>query len=73
MQKIIYIHDYKDKRMGDTDVESNNVAHGLITIGVAKLYTRELAKTLGRTIKDVRRNVMMTADSLKGDNPYMTK
>lgn len=38
MIKIIYIRDYKDKKDGEIEEVSNNVAHGLIESGVAMKY-----------------------------------
>jgi len=38
MQKIIYITDYKNHSKGEIEHVSNNVAHGLFELGVAKHY-----------------------------------
>jgi len=70
--KIIYTEDYKNHKMGDTDVVENNIAHGLQASGVAKLYTRHTEKLLSRTMRNIRKNRMMSPLS-KSKNPYMTK
>jgi len=44
MQKIIYIKNYKSHKAGDIEVVENNIAHGLIELGVAKLWTGEKPK-----------------------------
>jgi len=39
MQKIKYIKNYLGKKIGEIEVVSNNIAHGLIERGVAVLYS----------------------------------
>lgn len=39
MQKIKYLKDYKGHKKGDIEIVENNIAHGLIENGIAKLYT----------------------------------
>ena len=72
MYKIIYIEDYKGKKMGDTAIVENNIAHGLIDSGVAKLYTRHNEKILSRTMRNIRKNRMISPKN-KGKIPYITK
>jgi len=40
MQKIIYLKEYKGRSKDDTEMASNNVAHGLIELGVARFYSK---------------------------------
>ena len=44
MQKIIYLENYKNYRKGDIEFVSNNIAHGLIELGIIRLYNNK-AKT----------------------------
>jgi len=42
MQKIQYLRNYKNKKAGEIDFVSNNVAHGLVEEGVAVLYINRM-------------------------------
>ena len=43
MQTIVFIQDHQENKLGDSLIVSNNVAHGLIDSGFAKLYNSEFA------------------------------
>ena len=53
MQRIIYIKNYENKKIGDLDFLSNNIAHGLIENGIAELYS-ESNSVLGYEDKMMR-------------------
>lgn len=42
MVKIVYLRNYKDKKAGDIDYVSNNVAFGLVDQGAAMRQTSSL-------------------------------
>ena len=48
MQKIIFLQDYKDRKVGDIEEVSTNFAFGLIDSGVAKPYSKGLSRMLRR-------------------------
>jgi len=81
MQRIIYTQDYKGKKIGNIDVVSNNIAHGLFELGVAEIYSRQAEKALKRALrKEMQRppvDKMMRADDIKTDDGkkgrYVTK
>jgi len=45
MQRIKYIKNYKDKKIGDIEMVGNNTAHGLIDKGIAVLYKVKIMKS----------------------------
>jgi len=51
MQKIIYTKSYKGKEKGDIGIVSNNVAHGLIELGVVELYSIYSARVVSEAKK----------------------
>jgi hypothetical protein len=66
MQTIIYIKNYKDKGVGMVENVSNNIAHGLVEIGVAKIYSDY---NLEKISSD---KMMRTGEKIKR-NKYFTK
>jgi len=78
MQKIIYITKYGDKRRGDIDHVSRNIAHGLVDRNIAKIYIDGAERDLRNADRELRkqRDRMMKADkkvSTEKGPEYSTK
>ena len=57
MQKIIYTQDHQGHKKGDIEFVSNNVAHGLLELGVALVYGKGVAKAISRETKAMRKKM----------------
>ena len=55
MQTIIYVKNYQKHKIGDIEIVTNNIAHGLIEMGVARIYSREIKKEIKEKIKAFRK------------------
>jgi len=74
MQKIIYTKSYKGKEKGNIVLVSNNVAHGLIELGVAEIYSIYLEKTLVESKKTrAERRAERRAKAMKSPVDKMMK
>ena len=51
MKTIIFIKDYKDRKKGEIETMGNNVAHGLLELGVAQIYIEHIEKLLKKEIR----------------------
>jgi len=70
VQRIIYLKDYKGHKKGEIEIVSNNVAHGLIELGVAKIATKR--KSLRKPPMDRMMRPQKEAKKLK-KGKYITK
>ena len=70
MQKIIYIRNHKENKVGDIAVVSVNVAHGLFEEGVAVAYSPEAERNSERVRRASRKkDRMMRAKRQSIDAP----
>lgn len=65
MQKIQYIKNYKDKSIGEIETVENNIAHGLVDNGLARLYQGELL--------DKAQNTMIKSDRKRRRIQFLKK
>lgn len=75
MQRIIYIQNFNNKKIGEIDLVSNNIAHGLIENGIAEMYS-VVNSVLGYEDKMMRPeipSIIQEMPSIRTDMPSKNK
>jgi len=79
MIKITYIQNHKGKRRGDTEMVSNNIAHGLFEEGIAGPWETDIFKDISgppmdKMMKPQTRGEVRAERKIKRENKeYKTK
>lgn len=63
MQRIIYIKNHKGHKIGDVEIVSNNIAHGLIDSNIAQIYHSRIVDIMKKVLMRPPADKMMRPET----------